>query len=162
MSRKLTPRQRRFVEEYLVDRNATQAAIRAGYNRKTAGQQGSFLLKHPQIAAAVAAGCAALSRRVEISQERVLLELARIALLDARRLFDDEGRPLDPRQLDHDVAAAVAGYEVDDRSRKYKLADKVRALDLLGKHLGLYDADNRRQVDTTVEIVRRIVDARGE
>jgi len=71
----MTPKQQRFVEEYLVDLNATQAAIRAGYSEKTAGQVGGENLKKPEIAAAIQEQRATISERVQITQDDVLLGL---------------------------------------------------------------------------------------
>lgn len=82
---KLTPKQARFVEEYLVDLNATQAAIRAGYSARTAEQQGSRLLRNVQVAASVAAGQQDRSGRTEITADRVLQELAKIGFADIRK-----------------------------------------------------------------------------
>ncbi|MGN6124878.1 MAG: terminase small subunit [Sphingomonas oligoaromativorans] len=82
---KLTPKQARFVEEYLVDLNATQAAIRAGYSAKTAGQIGEENLRKPEIAKAIAEAREARSIRTQITQDRVLEELAKIGFADIRR-----------------------------------------------------------------------------
>lgn len=81
----LTPKQQRFVEEYLIDLNATQAAIRAGYSAKTAKQQGQRLLTNVDVSQAVAEAQAKLSERTEITQDMVLRELAKIGFSDIRR-----------------------------------------------------------------------------
>lgn len=91
----LTPKQRRFVEEYLVDLNATQAAIRAGYSRATARAIGHELLTKPNIAAAVAAGQDERSRRTEITADRVLKELAKIGFSDIRKAVRWAAQPVD-------------------------------------------------------------------
>ena len=75
----LTPKQQRFVEEYLVDFNATRAAIRAGYSKKTAYSQGERLLRHAEVAAAVEAGKAELAKLTRISAEEVIEGLRREA-----------------------------------------------------------------------------------
>ncbi len=80
MKEKPTSRQARFVDEYLIDLNATQAAIRAGYSRKTAQEQGSRLLSNVMVAAAIEKAMAERSQRTEITQDQVLKDLARIAL----------------------------------------------------------------------------------
>src|SRR5690606_14509916 len=108
----LTAKQRRFVEEYLIDLNATQAAIRAGYSSRTAGQIGDENLKKPQIAAAVQAAQAERSARTQITQDRVLTELARIAFFDIRKLYNDDGSMKRPHELDDDAAAVLAGVDV--------------------------------------------------
>ncbi|MFG1350114.1 terminase small subunit [Xanthobacter autotrophicus] len=143
----MTPRQRRFVEEYLVDLNATQAAIRAGYSRWTAVKIGSENLIKPDIAREIQRAMDERSARTGITAERVLQELARIAFFDIRKAFNPDGsmKPLD--QLDDETAAAIAGLEVAEilnedgehtgSVRKIKLADKLGALTLLARHLGM-------------------------
>jgi len=157
MAAKLTPKQERFITEYLVDLNATQAAIRAGYSVKTAGSIGKENLQKPQIQEELTKARKKQQARTEITADRVLKEISRIALLDPRRLFDDDGSPLDISALDDDTAAAIAGLDVVqeiDRgsedvttyTKKYKMADKLRALEMLCRHLGLYSkADDAMQ-----------------
>jgi phage terminase small subunit len=147
----LTPKQERFVQEYLVDLNATQAAIRAEYSEKTAYSQGQRLLKNVEIQAAIQNATQKRQQRVEITQDRVLLEYARLAFFDPRKLFCEDGKPKDISELDDDTAAALAGLDMQevyegagqDREfvgyvKKYKLANKLGALDSLGKHLGMF------------------------
>jgi len=110
----LTPKQARFVAEYLIDLNATQAAIRAGYSARTAASQGARLLKHGGVARAVQAAQQARALRTEITQDRVLQELARIAFFDIRRLYRADGSMKDPCELDADTAAALASIEVKE------------------------------------------------
>ena len=110
----LTPKQERFVAEYLIDLNATQAAIRTGYSAKTAASQGARLLKHGGVARAVQAAQQARAVRTEITQDRVLQELARIAFFDIRRLYRADGSMKDPCELDADTAAALASIEVKE------------------------------------------------
>ena len=86
----LTPKQERFVAEYLIDLNATQAAIRAGYSTKTAENIGWQNLRKPEIAAAVAAAKSLQLERANLSAERVLEELRRIGFADLGTLFDDD------------------------------------------------------------------------
>jgi len=111
---KLTPKQERFVAEYLIDLNATQAAIRTGYSAKTAASQGARLLKQGGVARAVQAAQQARAVRTEITQDRVLQELARIAFFDIRRLYRADGSMKDPCELDADTAAALASIEVKE------------------------------------------------
>lgn len=145
----LTPRQEMFVEEYLVDRNATQAAIRAGYSEKTACEQGSRLLANVKVFGEIKRRQKDLQSKLGITHERVLREYARLAFFDPRKLFDEDGNPKHITDLDDDTAAALIGLdvakEVDEdteaitHTKKYKLANKLGALDSLGKHLGLFD-----------------------
>ena len=150
--RGLTPKQQRFVDEYLVDLNASAAARRAGYSPKRAGAIGGENLQKPEIAAAITARREALQHSTQVTQERVIFELAKIGFLDARRFFDSDGRPIPLHQLDAQTAGAVVGLEVleefagigEEREKvgevkKYKLADKVKALELLGRHVGIFD-----------------------
>lgn len=145
----LTPKQQRFVDEYLVDLNATQAAIRAGYSEKGAEVRGSELLRVRKVAEAIAEGKQKRADRLEITQDRVLQELARIAFFDPRKLFTAAGNPIDIADLDDETAAVIAGLDIvvertdegrDGFSsvRKYKIADKLGALQAAMRHLGMF------------------------
>ena len=112
----LGPRQARFVEEYLVDLNAKQAAIRAGYSPKTAEVQGSRLLSHAKVQRAVTARMAERSKRTEVAADRALLEIARIGFSDLRRLFHQDGRLKHPHEWDDDTAASIASVEIVTRN----------------------------------------------
>jgi phage terminase small subunit len=141
----LTAKQEAFVREYLIDLNATQAAIRAGYSEKTAGATGFENLKKPEIASAIAAAQQVRSVRTEITQDRVLKEIARVAFGDPRDVmtWGPGGVVLkDSATLTDDQAMQVA--EVSETtsatggSLKLKKHDKVKALELLGRHLGMF------------------------
>ena len=149
----LTDRQRRFVEEYLVDLNARQAAVRAGYTARGARTTGPRLLKDPEIAAAVAEAQAERGRRTGITADRVLQELALLGfanMLDYMTVQPDGTAYVDLAALDRPQAAAIQEVVVDEYKEgrgavardvkrvRVKLADKRGALDLLGKHLGLF------------------------
>ena len=167
----LTAKQERFVQEYLVDLNATQAAIRAGYSPKTAYSMGQRLLKNVEVKAAIKAAMEKRSQRVEITQDRVLQEYARLAFFDPRKLFLENGKPKDINELDDDTAAALVGLDVmeeyegsgEDRvfvgyTKKYKLANKLGALDSLGKHLGMFDGkcgDGQEKGNNLLDAVKR-------
>jgi phage terminase small subunit len=156
MGRKgLTPKQARFVEEYLIDLNATQAAIRAGYSQRTARQIGEENLSKPDISAAIQSAKAARSERTHITQDRVLQELARIAFFDLRKLYREDGSLKNPSEWDDETAAAVAGVDVVETKgnaefggeagarhipefvKKAKVFDKNSALTLAMRHLGM-------------------------
>lgn len=143
-----------FVKEYLVDLNATQAAIRAGYSAKTAHAIGYENLIKPHIAAAIAAEQAARSVRLEISADRVVMELARVGfanMLDYMRPNAQGDPVLHFSELTRDQAAALSQVTVesyvegqgdfarDVKRVKFRLADKIAALDKLGRHLGIYN-----------------------
>lgn len=157
----LTDGQRKFFIEYLKDRNATQAAIRAEYAPATAASQGSRLLKNAKIQQAIQQFDAEALEKVKqdtgISLERTLTEIARLAFFDPRKLFSSDGKPLAINELDDDTAASIAGLDVleeyegtgKDRvfigmTKKYKLTDKRASLDMLMKHLGGYKEDNEQ------------------
>lgn len=138
------------MEEYLIDLNGKQAAIRAGYSAKTAEFSASRLLSSVKVRAAIENGKKARSERTEIKQDRVLQELAKLAFFDVRRLYDADGNPIPIHKLDDETAAAVAGLDIleeyeghgEDRvfigyTKKYKLTDKTANLTLAMRHLGM-------------------------
>ena len=163
--KKLTPKQKRFVDEYLIDLNATQAAIRAGYSPKTANEQGARLLANVSIAQTIQKAMQDREQRTEITQDRVLQEYARLAFYDPRKLFQPDGTPKPIEALDDDTAAALAGLEVREEfegagenrafvgyTKKYKLANKLGALDCLAKHLGLFEPKEEDSEEETIKI----------
>lgn len=142
----LTLKQARFVQEYLKDLNATQAAVRAGYSAKTARPQGHRLLTIIAVSEAVSAGAAKRIAKGMVSADRILEEIGRLAVSDPRAMFDDTGGLKAPRDWSDEVAAAIAGIEVDIRASpegtitrvaKVRRWDKLRALELLAKYHGL-------------------------
>jgi len=156
---KLTPKQGRFVEEYLVDLNATQAAIRAGYSEDSAAIIGFENLRKPNIALAIRKRQNELAEQVEVTQARVVAEYAKLGFSNMARFANlDEGLPrFDFSDLTPDEMAAVSEITVDTRREagedgdtidkvRFKLHDKKGALDSLSRHLGLFDADNKREV----------------
>ncbi len=143
---KLNPRQQRFVEEYLVDLNGTKAAERAGYSSKTANPQAARMLAKVNIQAAVAVGMAKRSRRVEITQDRVLFELACIGFANMQDFMEvtAEGEEVLKKvsALDRQHAAAIAEFTVDkDGKGKLKLADKHASMVDIGRHLGMFPSN---------------------
>lgn len=150
-SAKLNPKQRAFVAEYLVDRNATAAAKRAGYSARTAKEQGYRLLTNVHVRDAIDAGIADQEKRTGITADRVLEELGRVAFFNLAQCYDGKGQLIRPDQLPEDVARAIGSIEVDEifvgrgderelqgLMKKLKPHDKVKALELLGKHFKLF------------------------
>lgn len=146
MANKLTPKQRRFIDEYLIDLNATQAAIRAGYSEKTAYSIGLQNLKKLEIQAEIQKRRNRLQNKLEITQERVLQELAAIAfangadyakVVNSGLLPTVEMIPTD--ELPPEKLPAIAGIKANQYGVEVKLHDKVKALELLGKYLGTFD-----------------------
>lgn len=155
--KRLTPKQKRFVEEYLVDLNATRAAKTSGYAEKTAYRIGFENLRKPQIQAAVQRRQAELSEKTQITQERVLEEEAAIAFSNITDLFDEDGNIIETHKLPEPIRYALSSIEVKDLpdgSRKYKfrLWDKGRALERISKYLGMYERDNRQKRPTLEEV----------
>jgi len=146
----LTAKQARFVAEYLVDLNATQAAIRAGYSAKTAQEQGSRLLSHVMVAEAVKAGKAKQLEQADLTAIRVLEEYRRLGFSDVGDIFDEQGRLKPIKQLPPAVRAAIASVKATKKNLtagdgvtedvvEVKLWDKLKALNDLAKHFGLLE-----------------------
>lgn len=137
----MTKKQKRFVEEYLIDLNATQAAIRAGYSPHTAKDIGCENLAKPNIAAAISQAMAERSRRTGINQDRVLQELARIGFAKITDVVDPETAKIRVDASDDDLAC-IQSIKIKPNEfgteREVKLYDKKSALVDLGKHLGLF------------------------
>jgi phage terminase small subunit len=141
-----------FAREYLIDLNGARAAIAAGYSKKGADVAAQRMLGNVRVKALIAKLTEEKFAKLDISAERILQELARLAFLDPRRLFTPEGdlRPI--AELDEDTARAIAGLDHEKLFEhfgkgqakhvgtisKVKLADKTRALELLGKYRKLF------------------------
>lgn len=169
----LTAKQQRFVDEYLIDLNATQAATRAGYSKKTANEQGSRLLANVSVSAAIHQRMNERSGRVEITQDMVLRELAKIGFSDIRkvvrwgetqvRMVDgEEGEAedmvpyhglalIDSTEVDDATAAAIAEVSQGRDGLKVKLHDKKGALVDIGRHLGMFTAPGHAELDAELK-----------
>ena len=156
----MTKKQKRFIEEYLIDLNATQAAIRAGYSPDTAKSIGSENLTKPDIKAQIARAMAERSRRTGVNADRVIMELAKIAFVNANDVIDAETATLRPDALPEDTAAIqsvkVKTFGEDGLEREIKMADKLKALELLGKHLGMFR--DKLEVSGTLETEKTKLD----
>lgn len=155
---KLTDKQQRFVDEYLIDLNATQAAIRAGYSVSTAQQIGSENLSKPVIQEAIAKEMAERSKRIGINQDRVVQELARMAFVKITDIADRNG--LIKESATEDDLACIESIKVKrsktdngslSEEREVKIASKVKALELLGKHLGMWN--DKINMNVTLPVV---------
>lgn len=141
----LTRKQKAFVDEYLIDLNATQAAIRAGYSPDTAKDIGCENLAKPNIKAHIDKAMAERSRRTGVNADRVVMELAKIAFVNATDVFDPATAKLIPG-VNADDTAAIQSVKVKHTEtangsgveREIKLADKLKALELIGRHLGMF------------------------
>lgn len=130
MSDTLTPKQEKFVQEYLVDLNATQAAIRAGYSERTAKSIGQENLTKPDVAAAIEAAQADLSKRTEITQEWVLSNLKIVAqrCMQSAPVLDRKGQQVFVENAEGDTVPAYV----------FNSMGATRSLELLGKHIGMF------------------------
>lgn len=138
---KLTPKQQRFVDEYLIDLNATQAAIRAGYSNKTAEWIGPQLLKKTHVTERIEKCMKEREKRTHISQDRVLNELARIGFSDIRKAVKwtkSTVMLIASEAIDDDTAAAISEVSEGKEGLKLKLHDKKGALVDIGRHLGMF------------------------
>ncbi len=160
----LLPKQAAFVAEYLISGNATQAAIHAGYSPKTAHVIGQENLRKPAIASLLSQKQSVIAARqderieaMELTEERVMRETARIAFFDPRKMFAADGRPLAITELDANTAACIVGLDVLEeysgsgrdrvligQVKKYKIADKNSALERAAKILGMFKKDNEQ------------------
>lgn len=170
MVKELNPQQLKFIDEYLVDLNATQAAIRAGYTEISAEVTGSRLLRHHRVGAIIAVRRAKASDRIEVTVERIISEYAKLGFANMADYITGEGteRTIDLSKLTRDQAAAIQEITVETymdgkgeaaervKRTKLKLADKRGALDSLAKHLGMFV--EKISVDVTVEHKSALVD----
>lgn len=153
----MTKKQKRFVEEYLIDLNATRAAIRAGYSPDAAQQIGSENLSKPVIKNAIDRAIADRSRRTGINQDRVIQEIAKIAFLNPVDVIDMDGATVksDANREDTACIASVKAKVIPAEDgniieREVKTYDKLKALELLGKHIGMFTdrVEVKGQLDT--------------
>lgn len=169
MAKKLTPKQALFCKEYIVDLNATAAAIRAGYSERTAYSIGEENLKKPEIEKEIARLKAERVERVQVNSDEILRELVRLSQSDIRKVFDEDGALRPMSEWPDAIAACVASVEVDeifeyegsgnDRKRvhigytkKVKFWDKNKALDMLGRHMKLFSDDDGSKTAATILI----------
>ena len=143
-------KQQLFVDEYLIDLNAKQAAIRAGYSVRRAEVTGCELLSDRKVSESIALRMKEREARTHITADRVLQELARIAFFDLRKLYNEEGNLKLACDLDDDAAAVLSGMETVEEfshesgrkklvghTKKAKVFDKGAALALAMRHLGM-------------------------
>lgn len=158
---KLTAKQTKFIQEYLVDLNATQAAIRAGYSAKTADVAGARLLRNVKVQSEISKKQEKLQKKTEISVERVIQEYMRIAFLDPIKIWNEKGQIRSIHEMDEDTRRAIAGLEISsigntlETLKKIKLWDKPKALESLAKQLGMFI--ERREITGNVGLTVEIV-----
>jgi len=170
----LTPKQLMFCEQYLIDRNGTQAAIRAGYSSKTANEQASRLLANVKIQQYIKAKTQKVLDKMEITQEKVMREYARLAFSDLRQYYNEDGSLKNIHDISDDAAAALAGLESDELwetdedgakkpvgvTRKIKIWGKREALDSICKVKG-WNAPEKKDHTTNGESLNKLPDLSG-
>lgn len=166
MRDKLTPKQELFCREYIVDMNASRAALAAGYGESSAHSTGWENLQKPEIAQRLNELQAERAKRLQVDQDKVIRELCRVAFGNPRDVMEwgPAGLALkDSAELSEDAAAMVAevrqSISKDGGSMSLKTADKMRALELLGRHLGMFTAEEdaaaaRAAQQIRIEVVR--------
>lgn len=157
----ITDKQKRFCEEYLIDLNATQAAIRAGYSKKTAQEQSSRLLLNVMVQNYIAELKEERSKRVQLTQDEVLRELKAFAysditetiLLTTEKIKD---LPSEVRRLIVSYKKVNRRYGEDNKweeeTVELKFVDKIRVFDMLNRHIGFYEVDNQQKSNIVVDI----------
>ena len=154
----MTDAQKRFCDEYLIDLNATRA-YKVAYPKckkdETANAASSRMLRNVKVQEYISEKQKEIEKRTEVTQDMVIKELAKIAFLDIRKLYTENGQLKNVADIDSDTAGAISSLETleeyegygDDREKigdtqKVKLLDKTKALELLGKHLGMFNDIN--------------------
>jgi len=166
----LTDKQIRFCNEYLIDLNGTQAAIRAGYSVNGAAEAASRMLTNPNISECIQnlknEANNQLQDKYKLSKERVLEQYAKIAFSDIRGYYDEDGLLKKISELDEDQAVALAGVETFEvntggvpigETKKVKIYDKIRALDSISKVMG-YNAEEKSNVRVTVDLTEQDIE----
>lgn len=161
----MTEKQKRFCDEYLIDLNATQAAIRAGYKAENARQIATENLAKPYIRARIDTEIAERSRRTGVNADRVVQELAKIAFVKATDIIDPNTATVRETASEEDKACiasvkfkASSGESSDSVEREIRMCDKLKALELLGKHLGMFT----EKVDMNAPVTIVIKDDYGD
>lgn len=149
----MTPRQERYAEEYMIDLNATQAAIRAGFSARTASSQGERLLRNVEIQERIAKLRAAQTVRTNRTADDVLRRLWQIVEADVTRAFDHSGRPLPINQLPADLRAALASVKHGD-TFEVRTNCRLKALELIGRHMAMFTDRTEVQAVGQVQIIQ--------
>jgi phage terminase small subunit len=165
----LTPKQEQFCQEYLVDLNATQAAVRAGYSQQTAGAIATENLTKPLISARIAELQAERAAKIGVTQEAVIAELAKMAfanMADYMTVAPDGSAYMDLTRLTRDQAAAIQELNSETylekdgdeykpvKKSRIKLSEKRGNLELLGKHLGMFKEEVNHTGKLVIEVQR--------
>lgn len=152
---KLTAKQQRFCDEYLIDLNATQAAIRAEYSPKTACEQASRLLANVKVQEVIAVKMAIRSKRTGINQDRVLMEIAKMAFVNIDDVIDLNTAQVKETATKEDLAC-IQSVKIKPTEygteREVRMCDKKSNLELLGRHLGMFKDKVEVEADMDLNI----------
>lgn len=160
---KLNIRQEKFVQEYMKDLNATQAAARAGYSKKRANETAARLLTYPQVQAEITRLKKKMADKNEGLAQAVIDELKKVGFSNVQDFIGGDNSVVDLSELEKDKVAAVSSVKKvtttfggEDggikESVEFKLWDKVSALEKLGRHLGLFEEDNRQKAAQIITV----------
>lgn len=169
---KLHQRRTRFVKEFLIDQNATRAAIAAGYSERSAKVTGCRLLTDANVRSQIETGNNKVNGKLDLTVERIREEIARLAYYDPRDFWNEDGTAKPIHEIHEDARRAIAGFEVaelfegsgDKRNlagyvKKFKLSDKRGALELAARHLKMLT--DKVEVTASDEIVKRLMAGRA-
>jgi len=172
--KKLTPKQLKFCREYIIDLNATQAAIRAGYSKKTATVIGYEHLTKPHIRHAISDLQRKHAEEAKVDAIFVLQEAARIALIDIGPAFTEDNTLKDIHDMPVDIRRAISSVKITELysgdgeerelsgyTKEVKFWSKDKQIEILMRHLGLFLADNKQQGQTLAEVLGEIMDDRS-
>lgn len=148
----LTARQERFVEEYMIDLDAKNAAIRAGYSARSAKTLGPRLTKMKNVAARIEEEKAKRARRTGITAERVLRELAQLAFFDASKCLGMLNGDMEKMEELERETASIAAIKIGKGGIEIRFHDKTRALELLGRHMGIFREEGAGREEIQVEL----------
>ena len=161
---KLTDKQERFCKEYVIDLNGTKAAIRAGYSEKSAKEEASRLLTNANIEARVKELQSGIGERLEITADMVVKELWALGVYNVKDFVKDDNTIAQLANLERDTVKPVTGIKVTEKTVHFdggeettvttelKLADKRAALVDVGRHIGLFEKDNKQKATPDVKI----------
>jgi len=155
----MTPKQQRFVDEYLIDLNATQAAIRAGYSAKTAQEHSSRLLSNVMVRRAIESGQQAKSEQTKIDAVYLLNRLQAISEMDALDILSDDGSIKPIREWPKIWRQMISGIDVVNNPdtgvvlKKIKWPDKIKNLELIGRHIGVGAFRDKLELSGEVSLV---------
>ena len=156
----MTNSQKRFCDEYLIDFNATRAykaAYKSCRKDETAYVNGSKLLRNTKVQEYIAEKQQEMQERNKITQDTIIQELAKIALFNIKDIYNEDGTLKKVTELDDDTAKAISGVKILQKAGAMKIIlsktnDKTKALELLGKHLGMFKENVNLTQDKPFEV----------